>query len=167
MAAVSPRHPSTSLTRIGWREWVALPYLGVDHVKAKVDTGARTSSLHAFNLRLVDVDGTSIARFVIHPWQRSTLGEVTVEAPVVAIRSVRSSSGTVERRPVIRTGVVIAGRLVRAEVTLTRRDSMGFRMLIGREALRRRFLVDPGASFLGGRPEREVRRRNRHLPVDS
>ena len=146
---------------LGWREWVALPDWDVAHMKAKVDTGARTSSLHAFGLEWFDRDGSPWVRFEVHPWQRSTADSVIAEAPVVATRDVKSSSGDVEHRPVVHTSVVLAGRPVTAEVTLTRRDEMGFRMLIGREALRHRFLVDPGVSYLGGRPDRSVRRRNR------
>jgi len=146
---------------LGWREWVVLPDWNVAHMKAKVDTGARTSSLHAFGLEWFDRDGSPWVRFEVHPWQRSTADSVIAEAPVVATRDVKSSSGDVEHRPVVHTSVVLAGRSVTAEVTLTRRDEMGFRMLVGREALRHRFLVDPGVSYLGGRPDRSVRRRNR------
>ncbi len=146
---------------LGWREWVALPDWGVAHLKAKIDTGARTSSLHAFDLQWFDHDGNPWVRFEIHPWQRSVTDAVTAEAAVVATRDVKSSSGDVEHRPVVHTSLVLAGREVTAEVTLTRRDEMGFRMLIGREALRNRFLVDPGVSYVGGRPDKSVRRRNR------
>jgi hypothetical protein len=148
-------------TRLGWREWVALPDWGVDHLKAKIDTGARTSSLHAFGLEWFDRNGNPWVRFEIHPWQRSTADSVIAEAAVVATRDVRSSSGDVEHRPVVHTSLVLAGRAVTAEITLTRRDEMGFRMLVGREALRSRFLVDPAVSYLGGRPDRSIRRRNR------
>jgi len=150
---------------LGWREWVALPNWDVAHMKAKVDTGARTSSLHAFGLEWFDRDGSPWVRFEVHPWQRSTADSVIAEAPVVATRDVKSSSGDIEHRPVVHTSVVLAGRAVTAEVTLTRRDEMGFRMLIGREALRHRFVVDPGVSYLGGRPDRSVRRRNRGEPT--
>jgi hypothetical protein len=146
---------------IGWREWVSMPDWDVAHLKAKVDTGARTSSLHAFGLEWFDRDGNPWVRFEIHPWQRSTADAVIAEAAVVATRDIRSSSGDVEHRPVVNTSIVVAGRTVTAEVTLTRRDAMGFRMLIGREALRRRFLVDPGMSYRGGRPDKSIRRRNR------
>jgi len=148
-------------TLLGWREWVALPDWQVDHLKAKIDTGARTSSMHAFDLHWLDRDGEPWVRFEVHPWQRSTDDARIVEAAVVGTRDIRSSSGDVEHRPVVRATVVLAGVAVPAEVTLTRRDEMGFRMLIGREALRRRFIVDPGLSYAGGRPPREVRRRNR------
>jgi hypothetical protein len=146
---------------VGWREWVALPGWNVDHLKAKIDTGARTSSLHAFGLEWFDLGGSPWVRFEIHPWQRSTDDSVVAEAAVIATRDVRSSSGDVEHRPVVRASIVLAGQPVTAEITLTRRDEMGFRMLVGREALRRRFVVDPGVSYLGGRPDKSTRRRNR------
>ena len=146
---------------LGWREWVALPDWDVAHLKAKIDTGARTSSLHAFGLEWLDRDGSPWVRFEIHPWQRSVTDSVIAEAAVVATRDVKSSSGDVEHRPVVHTTLVLAGRPVTAEVTLTRRDEMGFRMLVGREALRNRFVVDPGVSYLGGRPDKAIRRRNR------
>ena len=147
---------------VGWREWVSLPRWEVPHVKAKIDTGARTSSLHAFGLEWFDRDGGPWVRFQIHPWQRSTSDAVVAEAAVTATRDVRSSSGAVEHRPVVRTALVLAAREVVAEVTLTRRDEMGFRMLVGREALRARFVVDPSRSYLGGRPDTSIRRRNRN-----
>jgi hypothetical protein len=148
---------------LGWREWLSLPQWGVDFVKAKIDTGARSSSLHAFDLRTFERDAQEWVKFEIHPWQRSTADMVTADAPVVGWRDVRSSSGSIDRRPVVRTTLVIAGMFFDADVTLTRRDEMGFRMLIGREAIRRRFVVDPAISYCGGRPPREIRRRNRGI----
>ena len=133
---------------IGWREWVGLPELGVAWVKAKVDTGARSSSLHAWDLR-VD-EGVGVVRFAVHPFQHDDSFTVPVTASLVAVRDVRSSNGDVERRPVIATRAVIGGVIAPIELTLTNRDEMGFRMLLGREALRRRFFVEPGRSFLGG-----------------
>ncbi len=146
---------------IGWREWVRLPVWDVAHIKAKIDTGARTSSLHAFGLEWFERDGVPRVRFQVQPWQRSVDDAVAVDAAVVSTRDVKSSSGAVERRPVVRTPIELAGTTVDAEITLTRRDEMGFRMLIGREALRRRFVVDPGRSYLGGRPPTSVREKNR------
>lgn len=143
---------------VGWREWVRLPSVGVDWVKAKVDTGARTSSLHAFDLQVLD-EGARV-RFAIHPWQKGALDERVVELPVHDVRSVRSSSGHAETRYVVLLPLVLAGREVDAEVTLTDRDEMGFRMLVGREALVNGFVVDPALSYVGGRPERALRRRN-------
>jgi hypothetical protein len=133
---------------VGWREWVALGDLGVPWVKAKVDTGARSSSLHAWDVR-VDHDAGEV-RFALHPFQHDDVLTVPVRAPLVGVRDVRSSNGEVERRPAISTTALIAGVAVPIELTLTNRDEMGFRMLLGRTALKRRFLVDPGRSFLGG-----------------
>lgn len=132
---------------IGWREWVLIPELGSNAVKAKVDTGARTSALHAFGLRLEVLDGTTIARFEFHPLQRSSEGSAEVVAEVVGFRSVRSSNGRIERRPVIRTDVIVGTLRWPIDITLTSRDTMGFRMLLGRAAIRSRFLVDPGRSY--------------------
>jgi len=146
---------------VGWREWVGLPAQGVDWVKAKIDTGARTSSLHAFALEEIDRDGEPWVRFEIHPWQRSAADAVTVTRPVLDRRQVRSSSGHEEERVVVSLDVRLLDRVVPAEVTLARRDEMGFRMLVGRELLRQGFLVDASASYLGGRPRLAVRRANR------
>jgi hypothetical protein len=153
------RRPET--TTLGWREWIALPDWGIEHLKAKIDTGARTSSLHAFGLEWFDRGGNPWVRFEIHPLQRSVASSTVAEAAVIATRDVKSSSGDIEHRPVVHTTLVIAGRPVVAELTLTRRDEMGFRMLVGREALRNRFVVDPGVSYLGGRPDKSIRRRHR------
>ena len=101
-------------------------------------------------------------RFEIHPWQRTTVDGVVVEAEITAWRPVRSSSGKVDERPVVNTTMVDRRPIrVDAEITLTRRDEMGFRMLIGREAIRTRFVVDPGASYRGVDPDRAIRQRNR------
>lgn len=140
-------------TTIGWREWVSLPELGISAVKAKIDTGARTSSLHAFNVRTFERNGKAMVRFDVHPLQRDSHTSIRVEAELVGTRIVRSSTGHVQRRYVIETIIEICGKPVRAEVTLTRRDVMGFRMLIGRKTLAGSFVVDPSRSYIGGRPE--------------
>lgn len=138
---------------IGWREWVTLPGLCPEPIKAKVDTGARTSSLHAFGLELsTRPDGITIATFEIHPEQRSAQGSTLVSVPVVSFRQVRSSMGERQRRPVIETLVSMGVQTFPVEITLTARDDMGFRMLLGRAAVRRRFLVDPGRSYRQGTP---------------
>ena len=141
---------------------MSFPEWSVPFVKAKVDTGARTSSLHAFALERFDRDGEPWVRFEVHPWQRSNAGGQIAEARVVDERAVKSSSGDAELRPVVHATVGIAGIESVIELTLARRDQMGFRMLLGRQALRRRFVVDPGRSYLGGRPPKEIRRMNRH-----
>ena len=151
---------------VGWREWVDLPDLPVDaapggglpgggpRVKAKVDTGARTSSLHAFDVERFERGNSEFVRFALHPRQKSTRGAVACEAELLDVRAVKSSNGEVQDRPVIVTHAVVCGKRFQLEVTLADRDAMGFRMLLGREALRGRFLVDPAASYLGGRPAR-------------
>ncbi len=159
MYQVSRSTHSNTLT--GWREWVSLPDLGVEWLKAKIDTGARTSSLHAFDIREFDREGVGWVRFKVKPWQDSQEDAVVVECPVHDRRMVRSSSGHAQVRLVVKLRVRLVEREVLAEVTLSNRDQMGFRMLIGREALRRGYIVDPARSFLGGRAPREARRRNR------
>lgn len=152
---------SHSNTLIGWREWVTLPDAGVDWIKAKIDTGARTSSLHAFDIEEFDREGEQWVRFRVNPWQDSDADAAIVECPVHDRRAVRSSSGHAQDRIVVLLAIRLIDRSIVAEVTLSNRDEMGFRMLIGREALRRGFIVDPARSFLGGRAPREARRRNR------
>lgn len=155
------KRSSHSNTSTGWREWVSLPELGVDWIKAKIDTGARTSSLHAFDIEEFRRDDADWVRFAVRPWQESQADAVTHECPVHDRRAVRSSSGHAEDRLVVLLMMRLAGHDVQGEVTLTNRDEMGFRMLIGRQVLRRGFVVDPARSFLGGRAPREARRRNR------
>src|SRR5690606_32382005 len=128
-----------STTLAGWREWVQLPGIGVDWIKAKLDTGARSSALHAYDVTPFERDGAEWVRFRVRPWQESTEDEVEVELPVHDRRKVRSSSGHVQKRYVVLLPVTLMGRVVEAEVTLSNRDQMGFRMLIGREALRQGF----------------------------
>ena len=153
--------PNHSSTIAGWREWVSLPGIGVPWIKAKLDTGARTSSLHAFDIEEVQRDGLDLVRFGVRPWQNSEEDAVVVECPVHDRRTIRSSSGHTEERIVVVMDVTLLGRTMTIEITLTNRDEMGFRMLIGREALRNGFLVAAGESFLGGRAPRPVRRLNR------
>lgn len=133
---------------IGWREWVSLPQLGVDRVKAKIDTGARSSAIHAFDVELFERQGVAMVRFKVHPVQRHWQPEISAEAVLLEHRQVRSSVGHAQIRPVIETDVTINGLTWPIELTLTNRDVMGFRMLLGRQAIRHHFLVDPGASYL-------------------
>ncbi len=140
----------SELQLVGWREWVAFPELGVKRIKAKVDTGARTSCLHAFRIEPFTRDGQDWLRFDIHPSQRDTSEVLSCEAPVKDRRIVRDSGGHEEFRYVIETELVIGGRSYPIEVTLTDRDNMKFRVLLGRTAVKRLFLVDPGRSYLTG-----------------
>lgn len=155
------RAVSHSSTVAGWREWVSLPGIGVEWIKAKLDTGARSSAIHAFHMEELQRDGALWVRFLVHPWQRSAEDGTWAELPVHDRRVVRSSTGHEQERYVVLMDLSLVGREITAEMTLSRRDEMGFRMLIGREALRQGFLVDPGRSYLGGRPRRVVRRKNR------
>jgi hypothetical protein len=117
-------------------------------VKAKVDTGAKSSSLHAWD---IEVDQTTdIVGFNLHPLQDDESVVISATAPLVEHREVRSSNGEVELRPVIRTSALVLGQQLHIDLSLTSRDEMGFRMLLGRSAVRRRFVVDPGRSFVGG-----------------
>ena len=153
--------PDSSLRRqhqlAGWREWIALPELGIDGIKAKLDTGARTSALHAVRLVTFDKDGAEWVRFTIHPRQRSTRNSLRVELPVLEWRRITSSNGVRQKRPVIQTTMSFFGQTWPIELTLTNRKNMGFRMLLGREALRQRLVVDSSRSYIGGRPTREAR----------
>ncbi len=133
---------------VGWREWVGLPELLVAPLKAKIDTGARTSALHAFNIGTVNKGGKVYVHFGLQPLQRRVDMTVDCAWPVLDQREVTDSGGHRERRYTIQTDLVLAGHRFPIEITLTNREQMGFRMLVGRSALRGRFLVDPGASFL-------------------
>lgn len=147
---------------IGWREWVRFPELGIEAIKAKVDTGARTSAIHAFDLEEIERGDQVLVRFKIHPEQRIARPEIDVELPLVSRKRVRNSGGKSEERPVVSSVIELLGERWSIELTLTRRDLMGFRMLLGRQAIRGRFLVDPGGSYYGGK--RRKRRRDRPHP---
>ncbi len=140
-----------SLPIVGWREWVALPDLGLPAVKAKVDTGAKTSSLHAFGIERFRQDGRERVRFGVHPLQENERLVVRAVADVADERLVVSSNGHEELRVVIRTTLHLGGGAWPAELTLTDRRTMRLRMLLGRQALRDRLLVDAGVSYLHGR----------------
>ncbi len=136
---------------IGWREWLALPDLGIRAVKAKIDTGARTSALHTHALEPYEVDGLLKVKFSVHPLQRRKDIEIHCEAAVVDRRRVTSSDGQTEKRYVIMTDVALGGFRWPVELTLTNRKTMRFRMLLGRAAMSGLLLVDPAQSYLTGR----------------
>jgi hypothetical protein len=136
---------------IGWREWAAFPEFKVKRIKAKIDTGAKTSALHAFNLETRRRGGVDYAEFTLHPLQKKARPEKFCAAPIVDKRWIRSSNGMVEERFIIRTLIRLGDREWPIDVSLTNRDSMGFRLLLGRDAFRKRFLIDPRASYLLGK----------------
>ncbi len=135
---------------IGWREWVALPEFGIDKIKAKVDTGARTSALHAFALTPYKEGHNNKIRFDIHPIQHNANKVITCVADIIDKRWVCDSGGHREERYVVSTPIILADQTWLIEITLTERDSMLFRMLLGRSAIRKRFTVNPARSFIKG-----------------
>lgn len=137
---------------IGWREWIALPQLDIEVIKAKVDSGARTSALHAFEVDPYHKGTQLWVMFIIHPEQNNLTLIKECHAPVKDRRMVTDSGGHKSKRFVIETQLVLGWHKVKAEITLTNRDTMKFRMLLGRTAMRNNFLIDPAASFLHGHP---------------
>lgn len=158
------------LPLIGWREWVSLPDLKLHRIKAKIDTGARTSALHAVDIHIFEQNGQHRVRFRVHPHQLDTQQTLLIEADLVERRQIRSSNGHAEVRPVILTPIQLHGSQWPVEVTLTNRKSMGFRLLLGRQSLRDRFWVDPGRSFLvsdqhSGKPSETINLETERIPT--
>ncbi|WP_321394197.1 ATP-dependent zinc protease [uncultured Desulfuromusa sp.] len=137
---------------VGWREWVALPGLNINKIKAKIDTGARTSALHAFFVEPFDENGQKMVRFGVHPVQKRLDIEIICQCPIKDYRQVRDSGGHQELRYVIETPLKLGERVWPVEMTLTNRDNMKFRMLLGRTAMRG-MAVFPDQSYLFGRPD--------------
>ncbi|WP_020561743.1 ATP-dependent zinc protease family protein [Methylosarcina fibrata] len=143
---------STQKAVLGWREWVSLPELGIRLVKAKIDTGARSSALHAYTIDPYFIGGQRWIMFAIHPKQKHRNISIECHAPVKDRRIVTDSGGHKQRRYVIETDILLGQSLIRTEVTLTNRDTMLFRMLLGRTTIDNRYIIDPGASYLQGKP---------------
>ena len=136
--------------RIGWREWIGFPELGIERIKAKIDTGARTSSIHAYRIRKIDGDEPRV-EFFLHPVQHHRQPELRCVAEIADERTVKSSNGEQETRYVILTPMSMGEEIWPVELTLSNRDQMGFRVLVGRVAIRGRYVVDPAVSFQLGR----------------
>ena len=143
----------TQIGVLGWREWLILPDLGLPAIKAKVDTGAKTSALHAFEVAPFKQGGKDYVRFSIHPLQNIRSLAVECRALLLDQRQVTDSGGHVESRFVIETTVQLCQHRWPIELTLTNRDNMRFRMLLGRQAMLNRFQVDPASSYLCGVPD--------------
>lgn len=141
----------TDKIMLGWREWAALPDLGLPAIKAKVDTGAKTSALHAYYTARYRQKGVDLVRFLIHPIQKNDLVKVECVAPVIDVRQVSDSGGHKEMRVVIESMLSLGDKNWPIELTLTNRDTMRFRMLLGRSAMNNMALVDPAASYMNGR----------------
>ncbi len=148
------KRPAKPKPVIGWREWVRLPDFADMHIKAKIDTGARSSAIHAHKLKhFTDESGIETVNFEVWPYQDSHQGAQSFTMPVHESRWIKSSNGHQTYRPVVIVRIALMGKIWPVEMTLTNRDAMGFRMLIGRQAIRRRMLVDPGKSFLASIPD--------------
>jgi hypothetical protein len=136
---------------LGWREWAAFPQLNIPRIKAKIDTGARTSALHAFQVDTFQENGKTKVRFTIHPRQKSIKKVISCVTDLIDIRWVTDSGGHREQRCVIQTDIILGNKCWPIEVTLTSREDMRFRLLLGRTALRNHYYVDPAASYLLGK----------------
>ena len=144
---------------LGWREWLSIPELGIARIKAKIDTGARSSCLHTRGLEVYTADsGERRVRFSVHPLPKRPSVEAVCDVPLLASRTVRDSGGHEEERPFIRIPVTLGPHTWEVEFSLTSRDNMKFRMLLGRTAMKGRFLVNPSLSYQIGKP---LRRRPR------
>ncbi|MEM7065562.1 MAG: RimK/LysX family protein [Cyanobacteria bacterium P01_B01_bin.77] len=142
---------SKQLSTIGWREWLSLPELGISNIKAKVDTGARSSAIHAINIEQFEAHGVKKVRFQVAPIQSDDERLVMVETTLLEERAITDSGGHQQVRPVIVTSVCLGALQWPIELTLTNRDVMGFRMLLGRQAVKERFLVNPSQSYIQSR----------------
>jgi hypothetical protein len=139
--------------RIGWCEWVALPSLGVGAVRAKIDTGAKISAIHVWRLREKSIGGVPHVEFYLHPLESLREPEIFCSAPIAGWRVIKSSNGIGARRIIVRTKLRMGKRTWPIDLSLADRDQMGFRLLIGRDALGERALIHPAREHLLGEPD--------------
>lgn len=132
---------------IGWREWLSLPDLGIPGIRAKIDTGARSSALHTHDYEVFQRDGQEFVRFHLHPLPKRRRVELACEAPLLGYRNVKNSGGYSQNRPFIRTRACIGNFVWEIDLSLTNRENMKFRMLLGRAALAEHFMVESSASY--------------------
>jgi len=150
---------SSKVIIIGWREWLSLPELGIPPIRAKIDTGARTSAIHAFKIEPFDNNGEAWVRFYLHPYKKRHEYVVMCEAAIIEQRNITDSGGHREQRYVIATQVNMGEHFLKIELSLTNRANMRYLMLLGRTALREAHLaVDSAHSYLLGKPLNERRR---------
>ena len=135
---------------VGWREWASLPTFCDHKIKAKLDTGAKMSAIHAFRIEEFEEDDGLWAEFYLHPAQKRRRPEIFCRAPVKDRRLIRSSNGAVQDRLIVEATLQLGARRWPIEISLANRDDMGFRLLLGRDALRRRVTIDPARSFVLG-----------------
>jgi hypothetical protein len=136
---------------VGWREWISVPGLNIKGIKAKIDTGARTSALHAINLKPFEKDGQLKIKFGVYPLQRRNDIVVNCQADVIDHRRVTSSDGQSEMRYIVHASIKLEDLFWPVELSLTNRKSMRFRMLLGRSAISGSVMVDPARSYIMGR----------------
>lgn len=147
----------SNLITIGWREYIHFPALEIYNIKAKIDSGARTSCLHAFDIEEYEKEGEKWVRFGLHPKQNDTDTELWRDAKVHDVRQVTDSGGHREKRYVIKTDLQIGASQFSSEFTLTNRDTMKFRMLLGRTAMNHRFTINPAESYLYGKKQKAAK----------
>ena len=146
----------TNIIELGWREWVALPNLNLPAVKVKVDTGAKTSALHSFDIQRYRSNNIDMVKFLVNPVQKNTQLVVECHSPILDQRAVIDSGGHKEVRYVIESLISIGNKSWSIELSLTNRDTMQFRMLLGRRAMEQCAIVKPGASYLNGKLDHQI-----------
>ena len=140
---------------IGWREWISIPEMHIAQIKVKVDSGARTSAIHAEDIEIIKKRGKKFVSFKIFPMQKDKKHWNEVTLPMIDERWVKSSVGHQTLRPVVQVDIKLGEHEVPIELTLVNRDLMGFRMLLGREAIKNKFLLDTAHSFLQGKKKKK------------